>query len=151
MFFRVFTFFSDFQKHGWTPEEAVEFMRQKRAHILLHSIQWEALHTYHTTQANGSLKENSLEKADDHSVWVIQLSCSNNPATQLSVFQTVLIDFVLQLSRTILTAYSVWSVSLYVGCWTSACWGDRKHIFLNHRQCNNALWVEKNVFIPGKK
>ncbi|BES90491.1 phosphatase [Nesidiocoris tenuis] len=61
-------------KHGWTPEEAVEFMRQKRAHILLHSIQWEALHTYHTTQANGSLKENSLEKADDHSVNLILLS-----------------------------------------------------------------------------
>ncbi|KAF6217111.1 hypothetical protein GE061_001464, partial [Apolygus lucorum] len=43
-------------KHGWTPEEAVEFMRQKRAHILLHSIQWEALHTYHSnhTKENGS-------------------------------------------------------------------------------------------------
>lgn len=34
-------------KNGWSPEEAVEAMRQKRPHILLHSKQWEALRTFH--------------------------------------------------------------------------------------------------------
>uniref|UniRef100_A0A146KY53 Phosphatidylglycerophosphatase and protein-tyrosine phosphatase 1 n=1 Tax=Lygus hesperus TaxID=30085 RepID=A0A146KY53_LYGHE len=34
-------------RHGWTPEEAVNFMRTKRAHILLHTPQWKALKTFH--------------------------------------------------------------------------------------------------------
>lgn len=36
-----------FQKHGWSPEEAVEFMQNKRPHILLRSKQWEALKIFH--------------------------------------------------------------------------------------------------------
>lgn len=38
-------------KNGWDPDEAVEFMRTKRAHILLHSVQWEALRTFHETNS----------------------------------------------------------------------------------------------------
>lgn len=34
-------------KYGWSPEKAVEVMREKRPHILLHSKQWEALRTFH--------------------------------------------------------------------------------------------------------
>jgi len=35
------------QKNGWTPEEAVEFMRERRPHILLHTKQWQALQEFH--------------------------------------------------------------------------------------------------------
>ena len=34
-------------KYDLTPGEAVDLMRSKRAHILLHSKQWEALHNFH--------------------------------------------------------------------------------------------------------
>ncbi|XP_050317614.1 phosphatidylglycerophosphatase and protein-tyrosine phosphatase 1 isoform X2 [Bactrocera neohumeralis] len=34
-------------KNGWSPEEAVDFMRARRPHILLHSKQWEALKLFH--------------------------------------------------------------------------------------------------------
>lgn len=34
-------------KNGWDPDQAVDFMRTKRGHILLHSVQWEALRTFH--------------------------------------------------------------------------------------------------------
>ncbi|XP_026332859.1 phosphatidylglycerophosphatase and protein-tyrosine phosphatase 1 [Hyposmocoma kahamanoa] len=34
-------------KHGWTPNEAAEYMRSKRPHILLHTKQWEALDIFH--------------------------------------------------------------------------------------------------------
>ena len=36
-------------KNGVAPEEAVEIMRQKRPHILLHSKQWQALRDYQKT------------------------------------------------------------------------------------------------------
>ncbi|XP_063231155.1 phosphatidylglycerophosphatase and protein-tyrosine phosphatase 1 [Bacillus rossius redtenbacheri] len=36
-------------KHGWTPAEAVEFMRARRPHILLHSKQWRALEIFFKT------------------------------------------------------------------------------------------------------
>ncbi|XP_073999245.1 phosphatidylglycerophosphatase and protein-tyrosine phosphatase 1-like [Rhodnius prolixus] len=49
-------------KYGWTPEEAVDFMRKKRAHILLHTIQWEALKTYHATCINDSNNLSSSNK-----------------------------------------------------------------------------------------
>ncbi|XP_012266736.2 phosphatidylglycerophosphatase and protein-tyrosine phosphatase 1 [Athalia rosae] len=39
-------------KNGWTPEEAVSFMRNKREHILLHRIQWDALRTFYETNVN---------------------------------------------------------------------------------------------------
>lgn len=35
------------QKHGWTPSEAVDFMKSKREHILLHTAQWQALKTFY--------------------------------------------------------------------------------------------------------
>ncbi|CAK1583976.1 unnamed protein product [Parnassius mnemosyne] len=34
-------------KNGWSPEEAVEYMRSKRPHILLHTKQWQALDIFH--------------------------------------------------------------------------------------------------------
>ena len=34
-------------KNGFTPEEAVKLMKEKRPHILLHSKQWEALREFH--------------------------------------------------------------------------------------------------------
>ena len=38
-------------RYGWTPERAVEFMREKRPHILLHSKQWDALRTFHDNKS----------------------------------------------------------------------------------------------------
>jgi len=35
------------QKHGWSPEEAVNFIRNLRPHLLLRSKQWEALNQFH--------------------------------------------------------------------------------------------------------
>ncbi|XP_074107472.1 protein tyrosine phosphatase, mitochondrial 1 [Cotesia typhae] len=40
------------KRHGWTPIEAVEFMRSKRSHILLHTAQWNALKTFHSRIKN---------------------------------------------------------------------------------------------------
>ncbi|XP_014226644.1 phosphatidylglycerophosphatase and protein-tyrosine phosphatase 1 isoform X1 [Trichogramma pretiosum] len=37
-------------KNGWTPEEAVDFMREKRQHILLHKAQWQALRIFYNNQ-----------------------------------------------------------------------------------------------------
>lgn len=34
-------------KNGWSPEEAVKYMRSRRPHILLHTKQWEALDIFH--------------------------------------------------------------------------------------------------------
>lgn len=34
-------------KNGWSPEEAVKYMRHRRPHILLHTKQWEALDIFH--------------------------------------------------------------------------------------------------------
>ncbi|XP_045537861.1 phosphatidylglycerophosphatase and protein-tyrosine phosphatase 1 [Papilio machaon] len=34
-------------KNGWSPEQAVEHMRSKRPHILLHTKQWQALDIFH--------------------------------------------------------------------------------------------------------
>lgn len=34
-------------KNGWSPAEAVEHMRTRRPHILLHTKQWEALRIFH--------------------------------------------------------------------------------------------------------
>lgn len=35
-----------FQKHGWSPEQAVGFMTEKRPHILLRSKQWDAMRVF---------------------------------------------------------------------------------------------------------
>ena len=37
-------------RNSLSPEEAVEFMKQKRPHILLHKAQWEALRAFHATR-----------------------------------------------------------------------------------------------------
>lgn len=37
-------------KNGWSPEQAVEHMRDCRPHILLRSKQWEALRLFHETK-----------------------------------------------------------------------------------------------------
>ncbi|XP_001606959.2 phosphatidylglycerophosphatase and protein-tyrosine phosphatase 1 [Nasonia vitripennis] len=37
-------------KHGWTPEEAVDYMRNKRQHILIHKAQWQALKIFYNDQ-----------------------------------------------------------------------------------------------------
>jgi len=34
-------------RHGWTPEQAVEHIKQIRPHVLLHSQQWEAIRTFY--------------------------------------------------------------------------------------------------------
>lgn len=34
-------------KNGWTPEQAVDYMRDCRSHILIHKKQWEALRIYY--------------------------------------------------------------------------------------------------------
>ncbi|XP_031846973.1 protein tyrosine phosphatase, mitochondrial 1 isoform X2 [Nomia melanderi] len=34
-------------KNQWSPEEAVNYMKTKRPHILLHSAQWNALRLFH--------------------------------------------------------------------------------------------------------
>lgn len=35
------------QKNNWTPERAVQHMREQRPHVLLHTKQWEALRIFH--------------------------------------------------------------------------------------------------------
>ncbi|XP_011051626.1 PREDICTED: phosphatidylglycerophosphatase and protein-tyrosine phosphatase 1 isoform X2 [Acromyrmex echinatior] len=34
-------------KNNWTPEEAVDYMRTKRPHVLLHTAQWSALKQFY--------------------------------------------------------------------------------------------------------
>lgn len=41
-------------KNGWSPEQAVEHMRQCRPHVLLRSKQWEALRLFHKTKCSSS-------------------------------------------------------------------------------------------------
>ncbi|XP_011193134.1 phosphatidylglycerophosphatase and protein-tyrosine phosphatase 1 isoform X2 [Zeugodacus cucurbitae] len=41
-------------KNGWSPEQAVDFMRARRPHILLHSKQWEALRIFHKTNVENT-------------------------------------------------------------------------------------------------
>ncbi|XP_066143740.1 phosphatidylglycerophosphatase and protein-tyrosine phosphatase 1 [Euwallacea fornicatus] len=35
------------QRYNWSPEQAVNHMKEKRPHILMHKKQWEALEIYH--------------------------------------------------------------------------------------------------------
>ncbi|XP_060535697.1 phosphatidylglycerophosphatase and protein-tyrosine phosphatase 1 [Cylas formicarius] len=37
------------KRYNWTPEQAVNHMKEKRPHILLHSKQWDALRIFHQT------------------------------------------------------------------------------------------------------
>ena len=41
---------NNLQKNGWTPEEAVDYMKSKRQHILIHKAQWQALRTFYDDQ-----------------------------------------------------------------------------------------------------
>ncbi|XP_077299702.1 protein tyrosine phosphatase, mitochondrial 1 [Arctopsyche grandis] len=41
-------------KHNWTPDEAVAHMKEKRPHVLLHTMQWDALGIFY--------KENILNR-----------------------------------------------------------------------------------------
>ncbi|CAG9128139.1 unnamed protein product [Plutella xylostella] len=41
-------------KNGWSPKEAVDYMRSRRPHILLHTKQWEALAIFHQRHVNKS-------------------------------------------------------------------------------------------------
>ncbi|XP_065579792.1 phosphatidylglycerophosphatase and protein-tyrosine phosphatase 1-like [Artemia franciscana] len=40
------------EKYGYTPEQAIEFMRSKRAHVLLHPPHMEALNEFYKTCAS---------------------------------------------------------------------------------------------------
>ncbi|KAL6445038.1 hypothetical protein ACFW04_002156 [Cataglyphis niger] len=42
-------------KNNWTPEEAVNYMRTKRPHILLHTVQWSALKQFYTEHMQSKL------------------------------------------------------------------------------------------------
>ncbi|KAF5280431.1 hypothetical protein FQR65_LT03240 [Abscondita terminalis] len=44
-------------RYGMTPEEAVNFMKSKRAHILLHVKQWEALNAFYETLPQLAVQE----------------------------------------------------------------------------------------------
>lgn len=48
-----------FQKNQWDPERAVEHMRSRRPHILLHTKQWSALETFYKNHVNKTSKANS--------------------------------------------------------------------------------------------
>ncbi|XP_018573420.1 phosphatidylglycerophosphatase and protein-tyrosine phosphatase 1 isoform X2 [Anoplophora glabripennis] len=39
-------------RYNWTPEQAVNHMKEKRPHILLHSKQWEALEIFYKHNMN---------------------------------------------------------------------------------------------------
>lgn len=43
-------------KNGWSPEQAVDHMRNCRPHILLHKAQWEALRLFHRDNVDNSAK-----------------------------------------------------------------------------------------------
>jgi len=38
--------------NNWTPQQAIDYMKEKRPHILLHSKQMEALQTFHSDRLN---------------------------------------------------------------------------------------------------
>lgn len=41
-------------KNGWSPEQAVEHMRNCRPHILIHNAQWKALRQFHQDNVEGA-------------------------------------------------------------------------------------------------
>jgi len=45
--------------NGWTPEQAVAFMKERRPHVLLHSPQWQALNEFYRTQVLGATQSGS--------------------------------------------------------------------------------------------
>lgn len=47
-------------KNGWSPKEAVNFMRKKRAQITIFEKHWDALEKYYENCIHGSIKENKF-------------------------------------------------------------------------------------------
>jgi atypical dual specificity phosphatase len=43
-------------KNGWSPEQAVDHMRNCRPHILLHNAQWDAMRIFHRENVAKSTK-----------------------------------------------------------------------------------------------
>jgi len=50
------------QRNGWSPERAVEHMRNCRPHILLHRKQWEALRLYHIENVKPNLNNKNTSQ-----------------------------------------------------------------------------------------
>lgn len=46
-------------KHSWDPKTAVEFMKKRRHHILLHTPQWVALSSYYKNHVEGKTSQES--------------------------------------------------------------------------------------------
>lgn len=42
------------KKNGWSPEQAVEHMRNCRPHILIHNAQWKALRQFYQDNVNNA-------------------------------------------------------------------------------------------------
>ncbi|XP_054006182.1 phosphatidylglycerophosphatase and protein-tyrosine phosphatase 1 isoform X2 [Hylaeus anthracinus] len=42
-------------RNQWTPEEAVDYMREKRPHILLHTAQWNALRLFYKNNVESKI------------------------------------------------------------------------------------------------
>ncbi|XP_055706572.1 phosphatidylglycerophosphatase and protein-tyrosine phosphatase 1 isoform X2 [Phlebotomus papatasi] len=50
-------------RNGWTPEQAVEYMKEKRPHVLLHRQQWKALDVFYAenvTKSRATSQETSF-------------------------------------------------------------------------------------------
>ncbi|XP_051165372.1 phosphatidylglycerophosphatase and protein-tyrosine phosphatase 1 [Leptopilina boulardi] len=45
-------------KHTWTPETAIEHIRSKREHILIHTAQWRALKTFYKENVANEVEAN---------------------------------------------------------------------------------------------
>ncbi|XP_043276117.1 phosphatidylglycerophosphatase and protein-tyrosine phosphatase 1 isoform X2 [Venturia canescens] len=45
------------KKHGWSPRQAVDFMKSRREHILLHTAQWRALTQYYQNYVENQPQE----------------------------------------------------------------------------------------------
>ena len=53
------------EKHSWDPKTAVDFMKSKRHHILLHTPQWSALRDYYKDHVEGKEKIDTSSLAND--------------------------------------------------------------------------------------
>ena len=51
------------QRHLWTPERAVAFIKEARSHILLGPKQWSALHEFARQQQQGGTLGSGAQSA----------------------------------------------------------------------------------------
>ncbi|XP_043471777.1 phosphatidylglycerophosphatase and protein-tyrosine phosphatase 1 [Leptopilina heterotoma] len=51
------------KKHAWTPETAIDHIRSKREHILIHTAQWRALKTFYKENIAKNLEKNTSENS----------------------------------------------------------------------------------------